>query len=106
MLSFLKEGGSLVIFEHNPLNPLTQVVVANSPIDKDARLIRKSKLIAKLTTIESRLEIKSGYSVFFPDILNWCRPLERGILKNIPLGAQFYIQAKKPFSYNKPRLDQ
>lgn len=106
MISLLKKGGSLVIFEHNPLNPLTQIVVANSPIDKDAVLIRKSELIARIAAIKPSLEIKSAYSVFFPDILNWCRPLEETLLKHIPLGAQYYIQAKNQTvcNTNRPNL--
>ena len=37
-----KHGGVIMIFEHNPLNYLTRVAVANCKFDKDALLVSKS----------------------------------------------------------------
>ena len=36
----LRPEGKLVVFEHNPLNPVTRYVVAHTPIDQNAILLR------------------------------------------------------------------
>ena len=94
-INLLKSDGSIIFFEHNPLNPLTQLVVANSPIDKDATLIRKSQLIKLLKSIEPSLKIYSRYTVFFPSFLKFLRPFETRYLGNCPIGAQFFVKATK-----------
>ncbi|HXK17202.1 MAG TPA: class I SAM-dependent methyltransferase, partial [Polyangiaceae bacterium] len=38
-LRLLQPGGRLVVFEHNPLNPLTRKVVRDCPFDDDAILL-------------------------------------------------------------------
>ena len=43
--SSLKSSGKLIIFEHNPYNPLTNIVVNNCEFDRDAQLIKKKELI-------------------------------------------------------------
>ena len=95
IIKLLNINGSIILFEHNPLNPLTQLVVANSPIDKDATLIRKSKLVKLLRSIEPDLKIFSRYTVFFPSFLKFLRPLEFSYLGGCPIGAQFLIKATK-----------
>ena len=94
-MSLLKIDGSIILFEHNPLNPLTQLVVANSPIDKDANLIRKSTLVKLLRSIEPDLKILSRYTVFFPSFLKFLRPFEIRYLGGCPIGAQFFVKATK-----------
>jgi len=37
--SRLKEGGHFIIFEHNPINPVTRHLVKNCPFDADAVLL-------------------------------------------------------------------
>lgn len=39
----LKPGGALMIFEHNPLNPLTRWIVKRCPFDEDAVLLRSGE---------------------------------------------------------------
>lgn len=41
----LKPGGLFVIFEHNPINPLTLHAVNTCPFDENAVLIKASKLV-------------------------------------------------------------
>src|SRR5262249_15621841 len=36
----LKPGGVFCIIEHNPLNPVTQLIVSRTPVDADAQLLR------------------------------------------------------------------
>lgn len=90
----LKPGGTAVIFEHNPLNPLTVHAVNTCPFDENAELISGKKFLNKLQTAgfnHSHLR----YRLFFPGPLRALRPLER-YLYWCPIGAQYYIYGKKP----------
>ena len=93
LIKLLKPKGTILVFEHNPLNPITQVIVATSPIDRDAQLIRKSSLIKILLELCPDFSINGEYSVFFPDFLKFFRPLERTLFKKLPLGAQYFVKA-------------
>jgi SAM-dependent methyltransferase len=82
-------GGTLVIFEHNPINPVTQHIVATCPFDENAVLIPAGLLRARLTEAGfTRVEI--AYTGFFPGPLARLRPLEP-FMKSLPIGAQYYV---------------
>ena len=48
----LRPGGRLVVFEHNPLNPVTRYVVSRTPIDQHAILFRASEVNAELRKMQ------------------------------------------------------
>ena len=88
----LRPGGHLMIYEHNPLNPLTRRAVRTCPFDENAVLIRSGTLRARLEAAGfEQTEIK--YRVFFPRAFRWLRPVE-GLLGWLPLGAQYYVDGK------------
>lgn len=89
----MKRQGLLVIFEHNPLNPLTVRAVRNCPFDANARLIRASAL-KKVVERSGWKNAIANYRLFFPAPLAALRPIERLLLK-LPLGAQYYVVASK-----------
>lgn len=85
--------GRLVIFEHNPYNPLTVRAVNTCPFDANARLIPARKLAASMrtagwTTVETR------YHIFFPHALAALRPAEPA-LAWLPLGGQYSLVASR-----------
>ncbi|MBI4688802.1 MAG: methyltransferase domain-containing protein [Nitrospirae bacterium] len=88
-----KKGCLTVIFEHNPFNPITRLVISRTPIDADALLITGGKMKNMLEG--SGLEVvERKYLLFFP----FRGPLFAGIEKNIgwlPLGAQYYVAGRK-----------
>ncbi len=89
----LRPGGMLVVFEHNPYNPLTVHAVNTCPFDANAVLLTP----ARLKRSAARAGFPPGvlrYRIFFPHALRALRPLERG-LRWLPLGAQY--------SYHAPR---
>lgn len=49
MKRVVRPGGMAVVFEHNPLNPLTRRVVSNCEFDADAVLLRQHEARALLT---------------------------------------------------------
>lgn len=89
----LKPGGVAIIYEHNPLNPLTVHAVNTCPFDKNARLITGSNLRNRLHTAGFP-NVKLRYRVFMPRILRAFRSIERWLYR-VPLGAQYYIYGIK-----------
>jgi SAM-dependent methyltransferase len=89
----LKFGGLLLVFEHNPLNPLTRHAVNTCEFDEHAELIlaptmRRKALAGGFAAADVR------YRIFFPHALRGLRPLEP-MLTWLPLGAQYYVRATK-----------
>jgi SAM-dependent methyltransferase len=86
--------GRLVVFEHNPYNPLTRRAVAACEFDDDAVLLGPVEL--------TRLLMRSGlakanrqFIVFFPRALAFLRDLEPH-LGWLPIGAQVMAVASAP----------
>lgn len=89
----LTPKGQLLVFEHNPLNPLTRHAVNTCIFDEHAVLIgapamRQRALAAGFAAADVR------YRIFFPHWARGLRPTEKW-LTWLPLGAQYYVRAKK-----------
>ncbi len=89
----LKSGGLLMIYEHNPLNPLTVRAVNACPFDENAILIRASVLRAGVERSGFR-EARTRYRVFFPRSLQWLRVMENRLWW-LPMGAQYFVAGRK-----------
>lgn len=89
----LSRRGRLFWFEHNPLNPVTRRVFERCPFDTGASMIARRKALG-LMKGAGLLAARTGYTLFFPRPLALLRPLEP-MLRRIPLGAQYYIEAGK-----------
>ena len=85
----LRPGGSLVVFEHNPLNPLTRRVVEACPFDEGAVLLPARETV-NLITATGLISVQRDYIVFFPRTFKALRPLEPA-LGWFPLGAQYAV---------------
>ncbi len=87
-----KPNGLLVIFEHNPLNPLTVHAVNTCPLDVNARLIRGGGMKNRaLKAGWSQAEV--GYKLFFPAVFAKFRFFEQ-YLEWLALGAQYRVLAR------------
>ena len=85
----LQPGARVVVFEHNPYNPLTRFVVRSCAFDRDAQLLTRGQTTRLLR--RSGLEIvRRDYLVFFPHPLRWLRRFEPR-LGSLPLGAQYLV---------------
>lgn len=89
----IRSGGMLMIYEHNPLNPLVRRAVASCPFDEGAVLI-SARQLRKRVMSAGFLGVKSAYRVFFPSRLRALRFIE-GRLTWLPLGAQYYVMGTK-----------
>jgi SAM-dependent methyltransferase len=83
----LRPGGTMFIFEHNPVNPLTRRVVSECPFDEDAILLPSRESRELLGAVGFR-DVRLDYIMFFPKFLSALRPCET-LLKGLPLGAQY-----------------
>ena len=75
-----------MVFEHNPLNPVTRKAVADCPFDEDAELLYPWTVTGLLRDA-GLAEVALRYIVFFPRALAALRPLEPK-LSRLPAGAQ------------------
>ncbi len=87
----VRPGGAIVVFEHNPLNPVTRYVVARTPIDRDAVLLRASEVESGLLAAGARVR-RTRYIMFAPPRLRSLDGLD-DILGRLPFGAQYAVDA-------------
>jgi len=86
----LRQDGLLIIFEHNPYNPLTRLVVRRCPIDESAVLVPRRKMVKAITKAGFQ-QLRSFYYLFFPQrIHKKLRRLDR-YLSITRLGGQYCI---------------
>lgn len=91
----LKPTGRLYIFEHNPINPLTQLIVRTCIFDKKAKLLLPCHFKKYFNNTQmSTYKIK--YLLFFPRhrIFKWFITFEE-YLCGLPFGAQYLIIGQK-----------
>lgn len=88
----LASDGSLFLFEHNPLNPLTRRVVGACPFDEGVVLL-SSGYARRIAHAAGFSASRAHYYYFFPRALAALRPLER-MLEWCALGAQYFVRAR------------
>lgn len=94
LLRITRPNGRLVIFEHNPWNPLTRHAVRNCPFDVNAHLISSPLMSNRLRSAGWR-DTRTTYHVFFPAILARLRVIDPA-LGWMPLGAQYSCSGRAP----------
>jgi SAM-dependent methyltransferase len=87
-----RPGGLVVVFEHNPLNPLTRLAVSRCEFDEGVvligrRALRRDLEAAGLDVVESR------HVIFTPLQAAWAQRAER-LVGWLPLGAQHVVAAR------------
>lgn len=90
----LRPGGRVVVFEHNPLNPLTLRAVKACEFDDDAILL-PPWTAKKTLRAAGFVDVSLDYIVFFPRPLAMLRRFEPH-LRHVALGAQQMLVATRP----------
>jgi len=85
----LRPGGAVMIYEHNPWNPLVVRVVRACPFDERAILI-PAPTLSKRVRQAGFGQVVVTHRVFLPRPLRWLRWTE-GWLRGLPLGAQYHV---------------
>jgi SAM-dependent methyltransferase len=94
MARVTRPGGIVTVFEHNPLNPLTRLVVSRCEFDEGVELVRVAELRRLLET--AGLEpVEQRFILFFPRRSKTLDRLERR-LGRVPLGAQYLVATRRP----------
>jgi SAM-dependent methyltransferase len=86
-------AGLIVVFEHNPYNPLTRLAVGRCEFDEGVVLLSKSTTRRLFTG--ARLSLKEEAYII---VLPWALPVSDRIeaaLKRVPLGAQYFVAGAK-----------
>jgi SAM-dependent methyltransferase len=90
----LRPGGRLVVFEHNPWNPVTRLVVARTPIDQDAILLPPPEVAAALAKGGWR-DIRTSHLMFLPPRLGVVATAAERLFGWLPMGGQYAVTASK-----------
>jgi SAM-dependent methyltransferase len=88
----VRAGGLVVLFEHNPLNPLTRLAVSRCSFDDDARLIRRRESVRLLESTGMSVTY-SHFFLLFPSDSRVALAVEKR-LSRLPLGAQYLVAAR------------
>jgi SAM-dependent methyltransferase len=89
MTRVTRPGGLVILFEHNPYNPLTRRAVSTCPFDADAVLLSKRTASGYLR--QAGLEdVQGEYILTIPAIDGFLRKID-GALGKLPVGAQYYV---------------
>lgn len=89
----LAPGGKLILFEHNPWNPLTRWVVRHCPFDDGVVLLPPGEVSAYFARTGLAVR-RRDFIVFFPKTLSAFRFLEPWI-SWLPAGAQYAVVGEK-----------
>ena len=92
MKRVVRPGGLVVVFEHNPLNPLTRVSVSRCPFDEDVTLLRAGTM-ARLLGNAGLSPVERRFFYFLPVRDVGSSRIERA-LRAVPLGAQYFVAAQ------------
>jgi SAM-dependent methyltransferase len=90
----LRPGGLFALWENNPWNPGTRIVMKRIPFDRDAIPLSPFKALRLLRTGGFQM-VQTDFLFIFPRILKCFRGIEP-LLSRLPLGAQYQILCRKP----------
>jgi SAM-dependent methyltransferase len=87
-----RPDGLIAVFEHNPLNPLTRLVVRRFSSPDEIRLLTMGTAKRLLRSVGVK-PVESGYLLLFPSRRSRVLAVERS-LRRLPLGAQYYVAGR------------
>jgi SAM-dependent methyltransferase len=89
----LRPGGYIGLWENNPWNPITHVLMALGPVDRNAIKLspRETQLLLRKHGFDV---LKTDFLFIFPKRLRWLRSKEH-LLARWPLGIQYEVFCRK-----------
>jgi SAM-dependent methyltransferase len=93
LVRLLRPAGRLVVFEHNPHNPVTRHIVRKAPIDRNAVLVSAAAVRQGLAAA-GLAELRTKYILFFPPRFRRLGRAE-ALLGWLPLGGQYVVVGEK-----------
>lgn len=95
MSRVVRPGGLVLVFEHNPLNPITRRVFTRAPIDQGCEMIPRRRLV-EVFRQAGLGQLGHGYLLFVPQILFPVFGFSEPHLARIPFGGQYYVAGRTP----------
>lgn len=83
----LNPAGTMLIFEHNPYNPVTRSIVNTCPFDADAVLLKPSEIVERFRLVGLSV-VDRSFCLFVPPRLSYLVRIE-DYLRWLPLGGQY-----------------
>jgi SAM-dependent methyltransferase len=90
----IRPGGCFALWENNPWNPGTRLVMRRIPFDRDAITIGAPGARALLQAGGFEV-LHTDFLFIFPNVLRWLRWIEPHCV-GLPLGAQYQVLCRKP----------
>jgi SAM-dependent methyltransferase len=91
----VKPGGTLIVIEHNPYNPVTRLIVSRCAVDREARLLSAQQTRRLLLGAGLIPEVTS-YFLFFPQrIYNKGGAVMERWFSILPVGGQYAVFGRK-----------
>lgn len=87
-------GGEVMVFEHNPYNPVTATVFRRAPIDQGCEMIAPPAL-RRLFDDAGFVPIEHAYLLFVPEAIHRALPFIEPALGWLPLGGQYFVAGRK-----------
>jgi SAM-dependent methyltransferase len=84
----MKPGGIFVMIEHNPINPITRLVVSRVPLDRDAQLL-SARAAASVSLAAGLKPSLTEYFLYFPKAIYEKLGRVEDMLSWLPLGGQY-----------------
>jgi SAM-dependent methyltransferase len=92
----LRPGGVFALWENNPWNPGTKLVMRRIPFDRDAVTLTAPEARRMLRAAAFEI-VATDFLFVFPRALRALRPIERHLTR-LPIGAQYLVLARRPRS--------
>jgi len=90
----LKPEGLFCVIEHNPLNPVTRLVVHRSPIDRRAKLLTAGNV--RRLALAAQMDVRATcYFLYFPERFYSKMAAVETRLSSVPLGGQYAVFSQK-----------
>ena len=90
----LRDGALIALFENNPWNPGTRLVMKRIPFDRDAQPFNVVEARRLLRTAGFRIRGVGRFLFYFPRPLRALRAVEPWLVR-LPLGAQYWVMGEK-----------
>jgi SAM-dependent methyltransferase len=90
----LRPGGLFALWENNPWNPATRLVMKRIPFDRDAVTLRPADT-RRLLAAGGFEVVRTDFLFVFPRLFSVLRVLEPA-MSRLPVGAQYLVLAAKP----------
>ena len=83
------------MIEHNPINPVTRLIVSRTPVDADAILL-PAREASQLAVGAEMPPLQQDYFLYFPQVLYRYLGGVEAALAKVPLGGQYALFSAKP----------